>query len=153
MRPPSYALLGVLIILRLGYKLYTISKALQSPSISTKGKERVYSPAAERETYLDSRPVSTLLGPYDENAPAKPAEEDENTVLDVAAIPSEQREGRNCTLCLEERTDSCATECGHLFCWSCIVNWGREKVRRMSFISLWRLKLFNSLNVRCVDSL
>lgn len=83
-----------------------------------------------RETYLDDRPVSTFLGPENpEGEPAKPAEEDERTMLDVGSIDGALRAGRNCTLCLEERTDTCSTECGHLFCWSCIVGWGREKVR------------------------
>lgn len=82
-----------------------------------------------RETYLDDRPILSFLGPENpEGQPAKPAEEDERTMLDVASIPDAFRAARNCTLCLEERTDSCSTECGHLFCWSCIVGWGREKV-------------------------
>jgi peroxin-10 len=84
----------------------------------------------EKETFLDDRPVSSFLGPANlEGEPAKPAEDDERTMLDVTSIPDALRAGRNCTLCLEERTDSCSTECGHLFCWGCIVGWGREKVR------------------------
>lgn len=84
--------------------------------------------ANSREVYLDERPVSTLLDEKPESEPAMPAEEDEGTALDVASIPDALRASRNCTLCLEERTGSCATECGHLFCWNCIVGWGREKV-------------------------
>lgn len=63
-----------------------------------------------------------------ESEPAKPAEEDARTMLDVASLPPAVRASRTCTLCLEERTDTCSTECGHLFCWSCIIGWGREKV-------------------------
>jgi hypothetical protein len=92
------------------------------------GKERLDIPAPH-ESYLDDRRVSLLLNVQDpEGEPAKPAEEDERTALDVTAIPTELRASRNCTLCLEERTDSCVTECGHMFCWNCIVGWGREKV-------------------------
>ncbi|SPO37659.1 related to PEX10 - peroxisomal assembly protein -peroxin [Pseudozyma flocculosa] len=36
-----------------------------------------------------------------------------------------------CTLCMDQRTPQCgnsaATECGHVFCWDCIVGWAREK--------------------------
>lgn len=32
-----------------------------------------------------------------------------------------------CILCLEERHDTCATVCGHLFCWTCIMNWLDQK--------------------------
>lgn len=84
-----------------------------------------------------------MLGPYDPDAqPVVPAEEDEGTILDVAQIPSSVRAGRNCTLCLEERTSSCATECGHMFCWNCIVGWGREKVRDIAEPLVDLLKVF-----------
>lgn len=33
-----------------------------------------------------------------------------------------------CTLCLEKRKNSAATSCGHLFCWTCIVEWTHNKV-------------------------
>lgn len=84
------------------------------------------------EATIDGISLSELLAQIpDETDPPVPAEEDEHTALDFASISAEERERRNCTLCLEERTASCATECGHLFCWSCIIGWGREKVRNV----------------------
>jgi peroxin-10 len=133
-RPPSYSLLGILLAVRLLHRLITfIRNSSSHPPVSetAKGKQPATISAPDpHETFLDDRPVSTFLGTVDpEGEPAKPAEEDEHTMLDVNSIPEALRAGRNCTLCLEERTDSCATECGHLFCWSCIFGWGREKVR------------------------
>ncbi|KAG8220127.1 Pex12 amino terminal region-domain-containing protein, partial [Butyriboletus roseoflavus] len=125
-RLPSYSLLGILILIRLLYRLihYLRSRAHDAAEKS-RGKRNF---DETREMFIDDRLVSTMLEHVDpETVPVKPAEEDENTVLDVSAIPARARAGRTCTLCLEERTDSCATECGHLFCWNCIVGWGREK--------------------------
>ena len=78
---------------------------------------------------IDDIPLDYILANAERrNESSLSAEDDKLTVLDFKTIPAELRVGRNCTLCLEERTQSCATECGHLFCWPCIVGWGREKV-------------------------
>ncbi|KAJ3802597.1 Pex12 amino terminal region-domain-containing protein [Lentinula aff. detonsa] len=127
-RPPSYSLLGVLIAVRLIYRLISFLQSRTSNSALEEKGKRTARDTANRETYLDDRPVSQMLNIIDpESEPAKPAEQDVRTMLDVASLSPAVRASRTCTLCLEERTDSCSTECGHLFCWSCIVGWGREK--------------------------
>lgn len=37
------------------------------------------------------------------------------------------KQQRKCTLCLEELKDPSVTTCGHVFCWTCIGDWCREK--------------------------
>lgn len=37
--------------------------------------------------------------------------------LDIPVITSN---GRNCSLCGEDRKNTAATPCGHLYCWECI---------------------------------
>lgn len=123
-RPPSYSLLGVLIGVRLLYRLKQNLPSLASPRDANVDVET----PENQDIFLDEDRISSFLTrEHPESEPARPAEEDERTALDFAAIPGGIRASRNCTLCLEERTDSCVTECGHLFCWSCIVGWGREK--------------------------
>ncbi|KAL6300245.1 peroxisome assembly protein per8 [Sparassis latifolia] len=128
-RPPSYSLLGVLLAVRLLSRLIGAIRNFTAKSAAQASGGSYKQPVDNsRETYIDDNPVSTMLGPVDrEEAPQPSAEDDERTVLDVTRIPPNVRAARTCTLCLEERTASCATECGHLFCWNCIVGWGREK--------------------------
>ena len=138
------------------HRLITATQShLSEPRLSAnaKGKEKAALALDSRETFLDDRPISSFLGPENpEGKPAKPAEEDERTMMDVASIPEAVRAARNCSLCLEERTDSCSTECGHLFCWSCIVGWGREKVC-FFFVPHWVCMLtLSRQNVHCVGN-
>jgi peroxin-10 len=43
----------------------------------------------------------------------------------MAWIPQGQQ--RKCTLCLEAFRDPSVTTCGHVFCWTCVQDWVREK--------------------------
>jgi peroxin-10 len=121
-KPPSYSLLGILIGFRLLYRLYTLIR----PKLPTMSNPQSKNQPQTQEIYLDDRPVSEL------QAAAENEEEDvnipDNTLLDLNAIPTSLAGSRNCTLCLEERKNTTSTECGHLFCWTCISGWAREKV-------------------------
>lgn len=41
--------------------------------------------------------------------------------------PAKSENIPKCILCLEERHNTCATICGHLFCWPCIMDWLDQK--------------------------
>jgi len=128
-RPPSYSLLGILILIRLIHRLARAAESLLSRNaLDGQKKEPGQMESQTMETFLDDRRVGSFSDTsHAQGEPARSAEDDQRTMLNIVSIPEALRAARNCTLCLEERTDSCSTECGHLFCWSCIVGWGREK--------------------------
>jgi peroxin-10 len=140
----------VLLGLRLLHRLITFIRGIKAAdNTSSGGKQNADD---SHETFVDDKPVSSMLGVYDpDEQPVIPAEEDDRTMLDVASIPSNVRASRNCSLCLEERTGSCATECGHLFCWTCIVGWGREKVSKYDVVIIL-LTHVSRLNVPYADN-
>lgn len=129
-RPPSYSLLGILLGVRLLHRLAKFIRTyLTSVAPPSRHKEVEESGHSTEEVYLDEQPISKLLATSEQESDLAPrAEDDERSYIDMAQVSSPIRASRQCTLCLEERTASCATECGHLFCWNCIYGWGREKV-------------------------
>ncbi|CUA72363.1 Peroxisome biogenesis factor 10 [Rhizoctonia solani] len=141
-RPPSYSFLGILMCIRLLHRLYTLLdkqlKSLEPPppvqptnALTLSDSQPLLIPRdtdIQQHRYIDSRRVTEILQKQAESSEITPdAETDEFTSLYVAGIHPGLRAGRRCALCLEERTATTSTECGHLFCWSCIVGWGDEK--------------------------
>lgn len=68
-----------------------------------------------------SRITHTPLPPAESEAGILSLDDEDN----LKWIESSQQ--RKCTLCLEPMRDPSATTCGHVFCWTCISDWVREK--------------------------
>ncbi|KAH7340380.1 Pex12 amino terminal region-domain-containing protein [Rhizoctonia solani] len=141
-RPPSYSFLGILMCIRLLHRLYSLIdkelKSLEPPApvqstnaLALSDSQPLLAPRdtdIQQHQYIDSRRVTEILHTHAESSETPlGAETDEFTSLHIVGVSPELRAGRRCALCLEERTATTSTECGHLFCWACIVGWGDEK--------------------------
>lgn len=131
---PTYSFLGILLALRLLHRLYSFLKSATEPveelAVASAEEEKADQGNALQPVTLDSTSISKVsiaVKQAESSTEVIEPESDPHTLLDVAQVPPNDRAGRKCPLCLEERTGSTSTECGHVFCWGCIVGWGREK--------------------------
>lgn len=141
----SYEVLGVLLVLQIAVQgwlhLYsTLKPSVFSPSGTGDLSERnvVVSGVAtnlNHQTRLDS---NKNFVPVREDQPQSRLEATTHTPilgdhprydLQDGAIMGwiDGQQQRKCTLCLEEMKDPSVTTCGHVFCWTCIGDWIREK--------------------------
>jgi peroxin-10 len=120
-------------------------EAARAESLDSAGKGKGDHPAVVKDITsrynIDGRPVDlTTLGAISEEqqtggidvTTVDPNSFTPHSILDKSALANPDRQ---CPLCLapcglaEESGGTCATECGHVFCWSCIQDWSAEKVR------------------------
>lgn len=119
----GYEVLGVLLVLQMTIQgIVHVRETLQHSSSSQTEKIADVSAVSKGDAPLSSvqNPISipTLtanMARYDlaENPQA------------ISWIPEGQHQ--KCTLCLEAFKDPSVTTCGHLFCWTCVRDWVREK--------------------------
>lgn len=120
----GYEVLGVLLVLQMTIQgIVHVRETLQKPSSSSPTEKIAdVSVASKADAPLSSvqNPISiptltATMARYDlaENPQA------------ISWIPEGQHQ--KCTLCLEPFKDPSVTTCGHVFCWTCIRDWVREK--------------------------
>lgn len=79
---------------------------------------------------------TTTTSPFKiDSTPAISASAPPDSIPTTTLLPSALTlPARQCPLCLSPRGaapesgGTCVTECGHVFCWACIQEWGHEKV-------------------------
>jgi peroxin-10 len=120
----GYEVLGVLLVLQM-----TIQGIIHL-------RKTIKSFQEERDSDAQAAPVEQQKGETSlssiQNPPSIPTLNASTARYDLSENPSAVAwipEGQNqkCTLCLELFKDPSVTTCGHVFCWTCIRDWVREK--------------------------
>ncbi|KAL4881395.1 Pex12 amino terminal region-domain-containing protein [Aspergillus karnatakaensis] len=120
----GYEVLGILLVLQIAVQSILHVKKInediqqeerneQAESVGTIGKDETLVRSIEHPSSLPLLPASSARYDLSEDPDAIPW------------IPTGQQ--RKCTLCLESFKDPSVTTCGHVFCWTCVCDWVREK--------------------------
>ncbi|KAI2635341.1 Pex12 amino terminal region-domain-containing protein [Xylaria nigripes] len=143
----GYELLGVLLVLQMSVQAYMhLRSSFQSMSLS---EDQGAAPGGHVHVSLDDHAYSSNNAMLLTEMGTPGTSAGQVTRIDIATVthtPPGPEDGvrytltdedsmrwikgsqqRKCTLCLEELKDPAATQCGHVFCWSCIGDWVREK--------------------------
>ncbi|MDI1493317.1 MAG: peroxisome biogenesis factor 10 [Ramalina farinacea] len=143
--PPSeqragYEVLGVLLVLQMVVQAYMHVQSTLSSDVPTEGASAMVDDGVE--VGLDPQRVAGGYAVANPNpvadsrqrvarsmhTPCLASEKGRYDLADETALAWLQpQQQRKCTLCLEPMKDPSVTTCGHVFCWTCILDWVHEK--------------------------
>ncbi|KAI3402629.2 PEX10 [Candida oxycetoniae] len=121
MQRGNYSLLGGLIIVQFIVKILMNLKEYNNNLISKHNEKQIVDKIDEtnKETKIfNIAQLNQLSDNFDEKLLINLADESQ--------LPYLQDTSRNCMLCLSPMVSPAAANCGHLYCWDCIVDWVRE---------------------------
>jgi peroxin-10 len=115
MKRPSYVMLGVLLAIRLGYGVVFQSWPSWLAPLLLRQWRRVVPAAAAA-----AAAVAVVADEPEQQQQQQPPEAEAKSEAKGNDDDDGVDEDVTCILCLEARTETTMTECGHLFCWTCI---------------------------------
>lgn len=123
LRTGNYSALGVIILLQFAIKLLIRLKEYSDErNQSDEEKDATKAEAKSFDVFRKVQQLENLRQHFDEDL-----EDVVNIDLsDPKQLPYLPESARSCMLCLSPMVNPCAANCGHMFCWDCIVDWTRQ---------------------------
>uniref|UniRef100_A0A0L0P3A7 RING-type E3 ubiquitin transferase n=1 Tax=Candidozyma auris TaxID=498019 RepID=A0A0L0P3A7_CANAR len=122
-RTGNYSALGVIILLQFAIKVLIKLKEYSDENSKTEEEKNMdRAEANSYDTFRKLQQLETLREHFDDDI-------DDKVNIDLSnpnELPYLPESARSCMLCLSPMVNPCAANCGHMFCWDCIVDWTRQ---------------------------
>lgn len=120
----NYSVLGCIILLQFAVKLL-----IKVNQYSDRGVESSQELEPKKRGYVDSVKSLQQLSEAQEMIQSSDTVSQRVTIdlSDPTQLPYIPSDSRSCMLCLSFMVNPSAANCGHIFCWECIVGWIREQ--------------------------